>query len=81
VTPVEIPLAAERLLRGPVYEPWVDEAGRGPGKKIPRIPERLSERGSHEYMGVALTQLAGPLYGSTAIGQFGITAIRQYGND
>jgi len=25
---------------GPVYESWVDEAGRGPGKKIPRIPER-----------------------------------------
>jgi hypothetical protein len=36
----QIPLAAERLLRGPVYESWVDEAGRGPGKKIPRIPER-----------------------------------------
>jgi len=27
--------------RGPVYESWVDEAGRGPEKKIPRIPERL----------------------------------------
>jgi hypothetical protein len=40
VTPVEIPPAAERLLRGPVYEPRVDEAGRGPGKIIPRIPER-----------------------------------------
>jgi len=49
------------------------------GARIPR--EGLSERGSHEYMGVALTQLAGPLYGSTAIGQFGITTIRQYGND
>jgi len=40
VTPVEIPLAAERFLGGPVYESWVGEAGRGPGKKIPRIPER-----------------------------------------
>jgi len=29
---------------GLVYESWVDEAGRGPGKKIPRIPERYPGR-------------------------------------
>ena len=39
-TPGEIPPAAERPLGWLVYELWVDGAGGGPGKKIPRIPER-----------------------------------------